>query len=136
MSSPFKKVLLIGASTGIGRGMAEKFVQEGSFVIATSRTEDSLKQLVNELGPDHSTYATVDIADLESLPAFVDNAFKEHPDIDCVWINAGIQVPCNLLAGTMDVKKVEAETAINYTGQVALSQAVLPYLKDKKSAII
>lgn len=138
MTSPFTKVLMIGATTGIGRGMSERLIQEGSYVIATGRTLSLLQEFVQTHGSDKSSYAQFDMANLDSIPAFCENIVKQHPDIDCVWLNAGVQSPQNpvTLGPKFDMKKLEAEVTINYTAQVAITQQLLPHLKAQSKSTL
>lgn len=90
MSSPYKSVLTIGATSGIGLGMAEKLVLEGSKVIAVSRRQDRIDDFIHK----HRSKAdglTYYIDDSERLDDFVRTATSKHLDIDCVFLKAGIQ---------------------------------------------
>ena len=44
-----KSVVITGASSGVGKGMVELFVQEGANVVAVARREERLNALVEEL---------------------------------------------------------------------------------------
>ena len=43
-----KKVIIIGATSGIGRGLAERFIQEGNMVGITGRRENKLQELCSQ----------------------------------------------------------------------------------------
>ena len=138
MPSPFKKVLMIGATTGIGRGMSERLVKEGSFVIATGRTRSQLQDFFKANGSDKSDYEVLDLAEIDKIPAFAEKVLKQHPDIDCVWLNAGVQTPQNpaSVGANMDMNKVQAEVTVNYTSQIAVAQAVLPHLQAQSRSTL
>lgn len=45
---PYKKILVLGATSGIGKALAVRFVQEGKHVIAVGRRQEQLDELVKE----------------------------------------------------------------------------------------
>ena len=56
MAFPYKHVLLIGATSGIGKAMAERLVAEGVKVTAVGRRKDALEEFENahrEIGRAH-----------------------------------------------------------------------------------
>ena len=72
MTSPlYKQILVIGATSGIGKAMANRLVKEGSKVVAVGRRQNLLDAFVREHGKDKTASATVDIGDLKSIPGFV-----------------------------------------------------------------
>ncbi len=58
-----KKTLVVGASTGIGRAIAEGFAREGSAVTVVARSEDKLLSLVDSMGGESRGHGHV-VADL------------------------------------------------------------------------
>ena len=70
-SFAFKHVLMIGATSGIGHGMANRLIKEGVKVTAVGRRQDRLDAFVAEHGKDKATAEVFDIADLEAIPNFV-----------------------------------------------------------------
>mgnify|MGYP002718990979 CR=1 FL=1 len=90
MSFPYKKVLLIGATsgtslcqspkrevtgadtaTGIGRDLATSFIQHGRFVIAVGRRQENLDAFVQEHGADKAA-----AFQLDKIPLFVKQCVK------------------------------------------------------------
>lgn len=71
MAKFYDKVLLIGATSGIGESLASKFVEGGAKVIVTGRRKERLDAFV-ERYPDRSYAIQQDITDLETIPDFVD----------------------------------------------------------------
>lgn len=70
MSFPYKTVLLIGATSGIGYALAEKLIENGSHVIAVGRRQENLDKLKG----DHENVSTIkfDITDLQRIPHFAE----------------------------------------------------------------
>jgi short-subunit dehydrogenase involved in D-alanine esterification of teichoic acids len=59
---------------------------------------------------------------------------RKSPDIDCLFLNAGLQHAHNLSKPeTVDLATFNYQTHVNYTSLVALTIAFLPYLMAQKS---
>lgn len=67
----YKKVLVIGATSGIGEALASRLVQEGTSVIVCGRRKDKLEAFVHKHGKDKSSAVPFDITEMEKIPAFV-----------------------------------------------------------------
>lgn len=72
MSFPYKHVLLVGATAGIGKAMADKLIAEGIKVTAVGRRQDRLDAFVAEHGSSKASSLAVDISKLDSIPAFAE----------------------------------------------------------------
>lgn len=90
---PFKynKVLVIGATSGIGKALASKLVENGTSVIVVGRRQEALDQFVQEHGKDKAEGVQFDITKLDAIPKFAEDIMKSHPDVDSVFLNSGIQ---------------------------------------------
>ena len=71
MPFQYKRVLVIGATSGIGKALASRIVQEGSSVIVVGRRKENLEAFVHEHGKDKSTAVPFDITELDKIPNFV-----------------------------------------------------------------
>lgn len=71
MVFPYKTVLLVGATSGIGAGLADKFIQEGAKVIAVGRRQERLDAFVQKHGADKAAAIKFDITDRSGLDAFM-----------------------------------------------------------------
>ena len=71
MPFQYKKVLVIGATSGIGEALADRMIQEGSYVIAVGRRKDKLEEFVHRHGKDKSSAVPFDITEMEKIPNFV-----------------------------------------------------------------
>lgn len=71
MPFSYKKVLVIGATSGIGRAMASRLVHEGSTVIVVGRRKQRLVDFVHEHGKDKASAVPFDITEVEKIPHFV-----------------------------------------------------------------
>lgn len=73
MSFPYKKVLVIGATSGIGLALAERMIANGSHVIAVGRRQKYLDFLVQKYSEDKISTVNFDITNLSSIPSFVES---------------------------------------------------------------
>ena len=71
MPFPYKKILVIGATSGIGEALASRFVKEGSSVIVVGRRKEKLAEFVHEHGHDKASAVPFDITKMDQIPAFV-----------------------------------------------------------------
>lgn len=102
-----KKVAIVtGGGSGLGLGIAEKFVAQGITTILVGRDEAKLKNAVESLG-QHSHYKTCDLTDLKSIPAVVEEIVAEFGQIDILVNNAGINMKKDFIEVTdEDFQKV------------------------------
>ncbi|ETN38704.1 uncharacterized protein HMPREF1541_06741 [Cyphellophora europaea CBS 101466] len=132
MSFPYKKVLVIGATSGIGEALADKLVIEGSSVIATGRRKENLDKFVQRHGQGKTDTAVFDITQLGRIPEFVSKVTTAHDDIDCVILNSGIQRRTDWSEPeTIDIETVDLEFKTNYLSYIALTKELIPFLKSK-----
>jgi NAD(P)-dependent dehydrogenase (short-subunit alcohol dehydrogenase family) len=93
-----KRVVLTGASRGLGRLLAHAFSQAGALVALVARTETDLKGVASEL-PGPSLVCAGDVADASFNDDVADATVAEWGGVD-VWIgNAGISP---IVAGPLD----------------------------------
>ena len=83
-----KRVLITGASKGIGAAAAEAFAEEGCDVMLAARSGDALKALAERLRSAHQIGASAHVVDLRN-PADLARLAKEAVDIDILVNNAG-----------------------------------------------
>ncbi|WP_031518620.1 SDR family oxidoreductase [Streptomyces sp. NRRL F-5123] len=93
-----KAALVTGASRGIGLAIAEALVARGDRVCITGRTEDTLKEAVERLGPDRAVYAVGKAHDEAHQAAAVERAMEAFGRIDYLANNAGTNPVYGLLA--------------------------------------
>nr|WSZ18777.1 SDR family oxidoreductase [Streptomyces canus] len=84
-----KVALITGASRGIGYGIADALVARGDRVVITGRTEDSLKEAVEQLGAERAVYVAGKAHDEAHQTAAVERAMEAFGRVDYLVNNAG-----------------------------------------------
>lgn len=132
MSFPYKKVAVFGATSGIGKALAERFIDNGIFVIAIARRKDRLVDLVHQHGHDKVEASPFDITKLDAIPNYIMNLTSTHPDLDLIFLNSGIQRPIDFTKPeSIDLGVVQEEFVTNYLSPVAFTKAFLPHLLSR-----
>jgi NAD(P)-dependent dehydrogenase (short-subunit alcohol dehydrogenase family) len=85
-----KVALIAGASRGIGRAIALRMAEEGAFVVAASRSQGKLEELVEEIESKGGKAEAVvlDIGDLDGYRQTIRDAAAEHGHLDIMVHNA------------------------------------------------
>ncbi|EKG10406.1 Short-chain dehydrogenase/reductase SDR [Macrophomina phaseolina MS6] len=134
MPFPYRKVLVLGATSGIGRALASRFIAEGSRVVVVGRRQDRLDDFVAQHGADKAAGFQFDLSRIPDLPAFAARVGAAHPDLDCVLVNQGVQRILDFSKpDTVAMDDVAAEMTVNYLSAVALTRAFLPLLQQKSA---
>ena len=122
-------VVLMGASSGIGRETALRFARRGTKVVASARSEPGLHSLVEEIrgSGGEATAVVADTSEFGQVKAVADRAVEEYGRLD-TWVHLAAVL---LVAGFEDTTPEEFERVIdvNLMGQVHGAMAALPHLK-------
>ena len=85
-------VLITGATSGIGKELAELFAADGHRLVLAARSEYDLNQVKHELRTRHSAHITiipVDLANSDATLLLIDTLDRESIEIDVLVNNAG-----------------------------------------------
>jgi NAD(P)-dependent dehydrogenase (short-subunit alcohol dehydrogenase family) len=126
-----RRVVITGASSGIGQATAQLFMAEGADVILLDRNRSSLEATSSE---GKCVSFEVDITNESALRVAVDSGVQKLGGIDGVINAAGIMITGPTIDVTPDVwRKV---INVNLTGTFFVVQACLPWLKKSKGSTI
>ena len=133
---PEQVVVVMGASSGIGRATALRFAEEGAKVVVAARGEPGLKSLVAEIEAAGGTATAVvaDVTDPGQMQAVADRTVATYGRLD-TWVHmAGVL----LVAGFDDTTPEEFARVlqVNLLGQVHGAKAALPHLRRDGGAFI
>ncbi len=123
---------ITGASSGIGKSLALELSRQGHSLILSARQAEKLKLLCSELAhPDKARILPFDLTDVSSAALNVDQALSFFGQIDVVILNAGLSQRSLAQETTFEVYRNLME--VNYFGNVALTQALLPHFIARNS---
>ncbi len=129
------KILITGATSGIGRELANRFCQLNNQIIAIGRDETKLEELAKF--DNRITSFKCDISSKSDLDQLITYLKKEHKDLNVLINNAGIQYNETLLDKTYNLQKIENEIRTNLTSPIKLITSLIPVLqKNSNSAIV
>lgn len=133
-----KNGIIVGASQGIGLGIARKFVQEGGNVIMTARGREKLDAAcaeVNALGAEGKAIALVaDAASSEDAAKVFEACVKNFGKVDFLVNNAAIGEMQTLESVTDD--RIDAILLTNIKGPMVYCREALKYMIDQNSGSI
>ena len=120
------RVLVTGASRGIGRALCEAFAARGCELGLVSRSEDELREFAERLpGSGHEVLAA-DVGERDE----VSDAIARFGDADVVVANAGMADYAPF--AEMELEEVERMTRINWLGTVYTVHAALPGMLERR----
>jgi 3-oxoacyl-[acyl-carrier protein] reductase len=129
-------VVITGGSSGIGRAMAEAFVQNDAQVIIMGRREDALRATAQAIGAQCG-WQRADIGQREQVAVAVDAVITQFGKIDVLINNAG---ESRGITAEMSLDQAEAvwdqELGTNLKGAFLMALAVLPHLTRPGGRII
>lgn len=135
---PERIAVITGTSSGIGLLSAIELARGGFRVVASMRDlgrRDRLEQAAKTAGVvDRLDIRRLDVTDFASIPGFVAGAVRDHGRIDVLINNAGFAVAG--FAEDMTLEEIRRQFETNFFGNVALTQAVLPTMRQQRSGHI
>ena len=91
METPYKTVLITGASSGIGAHAARFLASKGLHTILTARRKEKLRAIAEEIkiAGGSADYCSADLSDETQRVALFERIKKDHPIVDVLINNAG-----------------------------------------------
>jgi NADP-dependent 3-hydroxy acid dehydrogenase YdfG len=127
-------VLVIGASSGIGRETAILFAREGARVMAAARRKELLRALQQELAAENAAIeiAVADASVVEDMEGLVRHTRERLGDIDILVYNTGTNVKDRALT-RLTPPVWDRMIAVNLSGAYYATQAALPAMRQRGS---
>lgn len=117
-----KTVLVTGASRGIGRAIAEKFLSEGWSVIGTSTSGKAV------LKHQNLKVYKLDASDPQSVQKFVEEINNTNEKIDVLINNAGIYLDEDIFPLKREI--LQQTLDVNLIGLIDLTEKLMPLVND------
>lgn len=132
-----KKVLVVGASSGIGRAAAILFAQAGAKVVAAARRADRLQTLEQESKTSGFPIVVkaADAAKADDMKKLVDETHAELGSIDIFVYAAGTNIP-NRAMNVLDPPTWDMMVQANLNGAFYATYAVLPSMRSAGGGLL
>ncbi|MEO6524300.1 MAG: SDR family oxidoreductase [Mucilaginibacter sp.] len=127
-----KTAIITGGNSGIGLATAQEFIARGAKVIITGRNQKSVDEAVAQLG-ENAKGIVSDSGDMAHIKQLAENVKSLTPNIDIIFINAGVG-KFNSLEG-MTEEMFDEIMGVNFKGAYFTLQNLLPLVNDGGSII-
>lgn len=129
-----KVVVITGASSGIGKALAEKFAEKGFNLVLAARRIDRLEALKEKLSKVDVLPVKTDVTSPEDCKNLIDQAVSKFGKIDVLINNAGISMRAIFEDVELDV--LHRLMNVNYWGTVYCTKYALPHILKQKGSIV
>ena len=129
-----KTILITGASSGIGAGMAREFAKKGYNLAICARRMERLEELKNELTSQYKVEVSARILDVTNYDQVFEvfKAFKaDFGTIDRVIVNAGVGQGRRIGKGNFEINRATVET--NFISALAQAEAAVEIFRAQNS---
>jgi len=126
-----KVVVITGASTGIGRGIANAFAKEGAKTVLAARNEQRLKTVANELQSQGAKVLAVqtDVSRESDVIALFEKTISEFGRVDILINNAGIFRAAPLDETSLEIWQRTID--VNLTGPFLCTREAMKIMKSQ-----
>lgn len=134
-----RNAIITGASQGLGKAIAEHFIQEGANVVLCARSKADLaatqKELAKKARKQKVLAHVCDVSDETQVGDIVHFALEQLGSIDVLVANAGVYGPMGPTE-TVDLEEWRRALDINLFGVLLPCRALMPHFKKAKSGKI
>jgi short-subunit dehydrogenase len=131
-----KVIWITGASSGIGEALALQLAKKEARLILSARREDELKRVgaLTKLPELDLMILPFDLSDTKNASGLTAQVMNKFGRIDILINNGGYSQRSEAIETSLEIDRQLME--VNYFSYVALTKAVLPYMKRQKSGYI
>ena len=126
---PKKVMLITGATSGIGKALAEFYYKKNYKLILTGGTKEKVDKLSRKFKKDTLSICA-DLTKPADIKNIVSESIKKFKKIDILVANAGLYEPDKILSGNPD--RWERVVSVNVTSIFRLVNLILPFMKKNK----
>jgi meso-butanediol dehydrogenase/(S,S)-butanediol dehydrogenase/diacetyl reductase len=129
-----KTVIVTGAGSGIGQGIAERFAAEGANVVLAGRTRAKLERVAATLDAACTLVQPCDVARYEEVQSLVDAALQRFGGLDVMVNNAGVAPEGE--ATELSLDDWQQALQVDLSGVFHGCKAALPHLLARRGCIV
>jgi len=132
-----RRIVVTGATRGIGQALTEQLVVAGAEVLAVARDSAALENLVQDLG-DGVVPLSCDLAVAIARTDLIGQLLHKHLPLDGLINNAGTQTETDFLKDPQDwlAQTLAQEVAVNLEAPLHLAIALMPHLAQRPEAFV
>ena len=128
-----KKAVITGGTSGIGKAIAEEYVEQGTNVVVSGRDENKGRDAAEEIG-ESCEFVRCDVREYDEVTKLVDTVVSEHGKLDIVVNSAGI-------GSRGPIEEIDRKTwkkilETNLDGVMHTTKAALPHLKETEGCVV
>jgi NAD(P)-dependent dehydrogenase (short-subunit alcohol dehydrogenase family) len=127
-----RKILVTGATSGIGQACVRHLVSSGAFVIGTGRDVTRCHELGAEIG-EHGVFIQADVGDEPDIARLMTEISAQHGKLDGLVISAGVAPQTDISA--LDRTAYDSVMDVNVMGAVFTFTRALPLLAEGASVV-
>jgi NAD(P)-dependent dehydrogenase (short-subunit alcohol dehydrogenase family) len=129
-----RRVMVTGASDGIGKQLALDCARAGAHVLLVARTREKLETVRDEIEADGGTASVhpADLSDMDDIVRMADEVLEEHGGIDVLVNNAGRSIRRSVKLSYDRFHDYERTMQLNYFGAVRLILKLLPAMTGQR----
>ncbi|WP_102144189.1 SDR family oxidoreductase [Mycobacterium hubeiense] len=133
-----KRILLTGASSGIGEAAAYKFAHRGARVVVVARRHELLDAVVEKITAQggHAQAHACDLSDLDAVDELVAKVEQDLGGVDILINNAGKSIRRPLAESLDRWHDVERTMTLNYYSPLRLIRGLGPGMRERKDGHI
>jgi serine 3-dehydrogenase len=130
-------VLILGASSGIGRAAAVLFAREGAHVVAVARRENRLQSLKEQLAREHCdiTVRSADVTSPKDMQQVAQETLDRFRNIDILLYASGTNTPDRSME-RLSPAIWDSLVGANLNGAFYATHAVLPAMRTARSGLL
>jgi NAD(P)-dependent dehydrogenase (short-subunit alcohol dehydrogenase family) len=128
-----KRILITGASSGIGEAAAEQFASHGAIVVVVARRQDPLDALAERITTAGGTAMSIpcDLSDMDAVDALVADVEKRIGGVDILINNAARSIRRPLAESLERWHDVERTMVLNYYAPLRLIRGLAPGMLER-----
>ena len=129
-----KRILITGASSGIGLETALKVGEAGGTVLLVSRTREKLEEVAEQVEAAGGTAHVhpADLSDLDEIDRVAQEVIEQHGGVDILINNAGRSIRRSVQRSYDRFHDFERTMQLNYFGALKLILAFMPGMRERK----
>lgn len=133
-----KVAIITGGGTGIGRGTAVRFAQEGAKVMITGRRTKPIEDTVNQIESEggEASYLSMDVSKSDQVQHMINQTVLKYGKLDILFNNAGVFIGIGKTIMELTEEEWDSLMGINLRGNFLCSKYALPHMIENGGGAI